>query len=58
MGECKHCKGTGQAPNVITLECVSCQQKVRVTYDKYDSLIAICESVRCADCRAQTEREE
>lgn len=53
MAECPHCKGTGIAPDKITLECVGCQKKVVVTYTSTADIREKCESVRCADCKKQ-----
>ena len=48
---CKHCDGTGEVPDKITLECVNCQRKVTVTYDSISDLTAKCETLLCADCK-------
>lgn len=57
---CPHCDGTGEAPDVVTLECIGCQKKVKVTYRSTAELMALCDSVRCADCKkfAAPEAEE
>lgn len=48
---CPTCKGTGQVPDEITLECVGCQTKrVKVRYDSTAELLALCDTVLCADC--------
>lgn len=51
MSVCRHCKGTGQAPDQITLECVKCQCKVKITYSSSDELIRLVADVQCADCK-------
>lgn len=51
MSICAHCKGTGVAPDKITLECVGCQRPVSVTYSSSSELREKCENVRCADCK-------
>lgn len=48
---CRHCNGTGEAPNKIVLECVSCQCKVTVVYNDTAELIKKSENVLCANCR-------
>jgi len=53
MAKCAHCDGTGEAPDKITLECVICQRKVVVTYTASDDVVAICENVRCSDCKQE-----
>lgn len=30
--QCRHCNGTGEAPDKLTLECVNCQRKVVVVF--------------------------
>lgn len=49
---CPHCKGTGQAPGKITLECVGCQCRVTVTYFDTAELIEKSKDVRCRSCAA------
>lgn len=51
MRECKHCKGTGVAPDKITLECIGCQRKVVVTYSNTAELAEKAERVLCGQCR-------
>lgn len=51
MARCSHCKGTGEAPGKITLECVECQRKVVVTYQDTAELIEKSKDVQCADCK-------
>ncbi len=51
MSVCSHCKGTGVAPERITLECIGCQRPVVVTYTDTSDLRSKCEDVKCAECR-------
>lgn len=51
MGRCPTCKGTGEAPSKITLECVGCQCRVVITYQDTADLIAKSKDLYCADCR-------
>lgn len=51
MARCPNCKGTGEAPGKITLECIECQRKVIVTYHDSADLIAKSKDVRCTDCK-------
>jgi hypothetical protein len=50
MSVCHHCKGTGTAPEKITLECIGCQRPVTITYANIAELHKRCENVRCVDC--------
>lgn len=52
---CRHCKGTGEAPDKIVLECVGCQCKVTVVYNDTAELIAKSEYVLCAECRKHND---
>lgn len=55
MPACKHCGGTGKEPRKITLECVSCQTKVVLTYDENTNLAHEVSHLRCKSCRAEGE---
>lgn len=50
--KCTRCNGTGNEPERVTLECVSCNRKVTVTMpDNHADIVKLCESVRCAECK-------
>lgn len=51
VARCSHCKGTGEAPGKITLECVECQRKVIITYHDTAELIEKSKDVQCSDCK-------
>lgn len=51
MAACSHCKGTGVAPDKLTLECIGCQNKVIVTFVTQADLIEKCLNVLCSDCK-------
>ncbi len=53
MSVCSHCKGAGQAPDKIILECVRCQAKVTVTFTHTADLVAKCDNVLCRECASQ-----
>lgn len=50
MSFCKHCNGTGEAPDRLRLECIGCQKPVWVTFRNNDELTEKCLNVRCAEC--------
>lgn len=49
--KCPHCKGTGEAPGKIKLECISCQCSVTVTYTSTSELIEKSKDVLCPECK-------
>jgi len=51
--DCPRCKGTGEVPDRIDLECVKCQCKVVVSYTSTADLAAKCGQVVCKDCSNQ-----
>lgn len=51
MSKCSHCGGTGIAPDRLTLECVTCQCKVVVTFNTAADLVEKCKDVQCANCK-------
>lgn len=52
---CKHCNGTGEAPDKIVLECVSCQRKVTILYNDLSELSRAAKNVLCAVCKTLPE---
>ncbi|GEM_PF-5375543 len=58
MARCRHCNGTGEAPETIKLECIGCQKSVTVTYSDTKELIDKCEEVFCADCKKGTVHDQ
>ncbi len=55
MARCSHCKGTGEAPGKITLECVECQCRVVITYQDTAELIAKSANVVCGECKKRVK---
>lgn len=53
MAICKHCEGTGVAPDKLTLECIGCQRKVTVTFRSLADLTEKCLNVLCSDCKTK-----
>ena len=54
---CRHCKGTGEAPDKLTLECVNCQKKVTIVFNTTAELIEKSTDVLCSDCKTTTNGE-
>lgn len=48
---CRHCNGTGEAPDKITLECITCQSKVTVHFASTAELLDKSNDVQCAECK-------
>lgn len=54
MVTCKHCGGTGKAPDILTLECILCQRPVKVSFEPAFTaaeIMAQCENVKCSGCK-------
>lgn len=50
MAVCSRCKGTGEVPDRIRLECIGCQKPVWVSYKDNADLTRKCKTVKCAEC--------
>jgi len=53
MAACKHCGGTGEAPEVLTLECIGCQRPVKVKLRGEENIIRLCVNIRCRECKQE-----
>ena len=53
MAACKHCGGTGEAPEGLTLECIGCQRPVKVKLRGEENIIRLCVNIRCRECKQE-----